>query len=620
MSPDINTASTTASPILELRTISNSEGLAAFNALFKNNQEAADTAAAQLKTNWHKWETAFDAQWFQATEINAQILIGKKLAQELENAKIKVAVVIKKALDGQQVNSPVTPPQNSVSNEDAVAAFYSIFKSQQIADKEVAKLVNNWNKWASGFGGNFFAPDNYNAQVIAGRIIASAIADKKTQVTNAIQQAIAGQQVNSFSDTPTNDNSQPNNDNATLEKLELAKDRIRVYKLFMKNALNLGAANGKLVFLYQGVQKSPYKQDIKQYPERLKEKPDGANVISSGETIVLKGSNKTVTFTPYPQIGQIPPIDKESLDFLHPDIKEACICIGSFVDGQIKTHWLGRNALNKGQFWSATKIFPILNIISKLNSKFSDSDIDNCLIKDQDKHKKSYPVYDLAVDVVSYGDAIATSNSVAAMFKRFETRPGLELWVQKITGNNTLEFRGSYGEPAFIDNPQIFDAKKGKVLLSAAPPSSAGNNLVTAYDLTRFISMLGWHHHLAPALRLPGAQWHSLESIVRAMGTDAARYTDLAIKVLGIDGLITSPVIISKLGNGYSDSNKRHEIVYIAFVQFIDQIPKFQGQPAKLRTFSIALRGASNNLAQLDSRIATEVTEIIRRLVTEELA
>ncbi|AFZ11094.1 hypothetical protein Cri9333_0094 [Crinalium epipsammum PCC 9333] len=619
MSPDINTASTTASPILELRTISNNEGLAAFNALFKNNQQAADTAAAQLKTHWNKWATAFDAQWFQATEINAQILIGKKLAQELENAKIKVAVVIKKALDGQQINSPVTPPQNPVSNEDAVVAFYSIFKSQQIADKEVAKLVTNWNKWASAFGGQWLAPAPENAKILAGRIIAKAIADKKTQVNNAIQQAIVGQQINSFSDTPTNDNSTPSNGNNSLEKLELAKDRTRVYKLFMKNALNLGAANGKLVFLYQGVQKSPYKQHIKQYPERLTEKPDGANVISSGETIVLKGSNKTVTFTPYPKIGQIPSIDK-SLDFLHPDIKEACICIGSFVDGQIKTHWLGRNALNKGQFWSATKILPILNILSKINSKFPDSDIDNCLIKDQNKRKKNYPVYDLAVDVVSYGDAVATSNSVAAMFKRFETRPGLELWVQKITGNNNLEFRGGYGEPAFIDNPQIFDAKKGKVLLNAAAPTSAGNNLVTAYDLTRFISMLGWHPHLAPALRLPGAQWHSLESIIRAMGTDAARYTDLAIKVLGIDSLISSPVIISKLGNGYSDSNKRHEIVYIAFVQFIDQIPKLQGQPAKLRTLSIALRGASNNLAQLDSRMATEVAEIMRRLVTEELA
>ncbi|HEY9691968.1 MAG TPA: hypothetical protein V6D15_07170 [Oculatellaceae cyanobacterium] len=619
MSPDINTASTIASPILEIRTISNNEGLAAFNALFKNNQQAADTAAGQLKTHWNKWATAFDAQWFQPTEINVQILIGKKLAQEIENAKIKVAVVIKKAVDGQQVDSPVTPPQKPVSNEDAVAAFYSIFKSQQIADQEVAKLVTNWSKWASAFGGQWLAPAPENAKIVAGRIIAQAIADKKTQITNAIQQAIAGKQINSFSDTPTNDNTKPTNDSNSLEKLELAKDRTRVYKLFMKNALNLGAANGKLVFLYQGVQKSPYKQHIKQYPERLKEKPDGANVISSGEKIVLKGSNKTVTFAPYPKIGQLPSIDK-SLDFLHSDIKEACICIGSFVDGQIKVHWLGRNALNKGQFWSATKFLPILNIISKINSKFPDSDIDNCLIKDQDKRKKSYPVYDLAVNVVSYGDAVATSNSLAAMFKRFETRPGLELWVQKITGNNNLEFRGGYGQAAFMDNPQIFDAKKGKVLLNAAPPSLAGNNLVTAYDLTRFISMLGWHHHIPPALRLPGTQWHSLESIIRAMGTDAARYTDIAIKVLGIDGLISSPVIISKLGNGYSNSNKRHEIVYIAFVQFIDQIPKFQGQPAKLRTFSIALRGASNNLAQLDSRMATEVTEIMRRLVTEELA
>jgi len=206
------------------------------------------------------------------------------------------------------------------------------------------------------------------------------------------------------------------------------------------------------------------------------------------------------------------------------------------------------------------------------------------------------------------------------MFKRFETRPGLENWVKKITANPNLDFRGSYGEPAFIYSPEVYDLKKRKVLLTPASEGSTGENLLTTYDLTRFISMLGWHHHITQAARFPNAQWISLESIVRAMGTDACRYTDVAIKTLGLEGFISSPVIISKLGNGYSSSRNRYEFVYVALVQFVDELAKGEGNPAKLRTLSMALRGASRDAVQLDARMAAEVTEILRRVVTEELA
>ncbi|MFB2919938.1 hypothetical protein [Aerosakkonema funiforme] len=606
-----------ASSILSPRTITNSEGLAEFNALF-NNQQAADDAALKLKVYWDKWAVAFDAQWFEATEINAKILTGKKLAQEVENAKIKVATAVQQALEGEQVTAPIDLPTNAVNNDEAVAAFYSIFKSQQVADKEVETLVANWDKWAIAFGGRWYAPEIFNAKVVVGRLIAKAMADARSKVTKAIMEAIEGKQISLFAESATNteDKPLPVADN----KLEKAKDRAQVFKDFMKIEINMGATADRLAFLYRGVQKSPYKEQIKDYPERLKAKPDGQTIVSYGETVVLKGSDRTVTFSSYPEVGKLPEIDPKGLDFLHGDIKEACVCVGSFVGDKIKAHWLGKNALAKGQFWSSTKILPLLNVVCKVNGNSLDTDIDNCVIRDQDRRKRDVPFYEMAWDVVSYGDRIASSNSLAAMFKRFETRPGLENWVRKITGNPNLDFRGSYGQPAFIYRPEVYDLKKGKVILAPASEGSPGENLLTAYDLTRFISMLGWHHHITAPAKLPSAQWHSLESIVRAMGTDACRYMDVAIEMLGLQNYISSPVIISKLGNGYSSSRNRYEYVYVALVQFIDELPKGEAKPVKLRTVSMVLRGASRDAVQLDARMAAEVTEILRRVVTEELA
>lgn len=591
------------SSILEPRPISNSEGLAEFNALFDSDL-AADDAALKLKVYWDRWAAAFDAQWFAPTENNAKILTGKKLAEEVEKAKFKVAYAIELALAGQQVIAPVTPPSNPVNNDEAVAAFYSIFKSQEVADKEVEKLVANWDKWAAAFGGEYYAPEIFNAKVVAGRLIAKAMAEAKSKVSNAIMQAIAGKQISSFSALPPV--------SASLisaivpDKLERAKDRVQVFKDFMKIEINMGASADKLAFLYRGVQSSPYKQQLKDYPERLKAKPDGINLISNGDPML---------FTSYPEVGKMPRIEPKGLDFLHGDIKEACVCLGSFFEGKIKACWLGKNAVTKGQFWSTTKIIPILNVVGRVNGNSIDTDIDNCVIRDRNKRRRDAAFYELAWDVVSYGDRIASSNSLAAMFKRFESRSGLESWVKKITGNTNLDFRGAYGESAYIYSPEIYDLKKRKVLLSAAVEGTPGENLLTAYDLTRFISMLGWHHHINQAARLPSAQWNSLESLVRAMGTDACRYADAAIEMLGLGNFISSPVIISKLGNGYSSSRNRYEYVYVALVQFVDEISK----PAKLRTVSMALRGASRDAVQLDARMAAEVTEILRRVVVEEL-
>jgi len=374
-----------------------------------------------------------------------------------------------------------------------------------------------------------------------------------------------------------------------------------------------------LAFLDRLIDYSPYEKEIENYPDRLKETPDGQTVTSYGATANLSNPNRTVTFSSYPNFGELPQpgIDDQGLNFLPEDITEACVCVGSFVEGEIKAHWLGKNALRKVEFLSASKIIPILNVVCQANAKFSNVDLDNCNIRGG-AGQNGQKFYDLVEDVFTYAEKIGSSNSLAAMFKRFQTRPELEKWVRNITGNNNLEFQGYYGSdfPPFYREPELFSRTTGNQVLTDAPEISGGRNRLSAYDLTRFVTMLGWHHHIAPEARLPGAQWHSLESVIRAMGMDRARYVDVAIETLGLENVISSPVIISKLGLGDSG------LTYVALTQFVDEHMKTEEQPAKVRTLGLALRvqGTGLSYPDRDARMAAGVTEIIRRVVTEELA
>ncbi|GAA6618653.1 hypothetical protein [Scytonema sp. NUACC26] len=400
-------------------------------------------------------------------------------------------------------------------------------------------------------------------------------------------------------------------------QLEQGKDKEQIFQEFLVLANQPDATAFKPALLYKGIQNSPYQPEINNYPVRLKEQLDPQELI----------------FKPYPKIGELPQIASQGLEFLHPDIKEACICVGRLSSEKIRSRWIGRNALDKNQFWSGTKIIPLLNIVSQLNTKFPHIDIDNCIIRDPEKLQKDVLFLDVATDIASYQNRIASSNSLAAMCKSFETWEGLELWVKKITGNQDLIFRGRYGELPYINQPELFDLETQKVLLKARPETPRGDNLVTAYDLVRFISMLAWHNHLPLNAQLPGSQWDSLEAIITSLGSDACRYTDLAIQALGLENAIASPTIISKLGNGFSDSRQSSEIVYIAQVQFLVQHPTTNNPPA-LKTVCMALRGVKpfletnpdkleeakrRDAIELDARMATEVTEILRKVLIEEL-
>jgi hypothetical protein len=395
---------------------------------------------------------------------------------------------------------------------------------------------------------------------------------------------------------------------ANQAQLEFAKNRAAVFQHFLQLEIEKGATADHLAFLDQGINYSLYKTELENYLSSLKQQP--------------------MRFRPYPHLGELPTIHPEGLSFLHRDIQEACLCLGSWQDGKIEGLWLGKNALHNTQFWSATKLIPILNILSQINQKDCLTSPQNWVIRDPDNTEIQLFFYQAVEDIFTYQKSLGSSNALSAIFKRFETRSKLEQWLKTITGNLELEFQGDYGEAPLIKYPEIYDTLTQQILLQAAPETSRGENLVSAYDLTRMISMIGWHYHLTPECCLPGITENNLPCIVTALGQDSARFVDAAFKLLGLENIIQSPVILSKLGHGPSSLRNTIETTYMAYVQFIDPLAKSQGKPAKLRSFAFTIRGAipiedienfDEESIHLDARIATEVTEIIRRVITEEI-
>ncbi|NER23467.1 MAG: S-layer homology domain-containing protein [Symploca sp. SIO1C2] len=435
--------------------------------------------------------------------------------------------------------------------------------------------------------------------------------------------SVTAKGLNKFCQLMELDDSEPKQIDATLAsfllnteptefRLKSAKNKEELFQEFL--AVQPHPQTGRGFYLGRGINQSPHQKEIDFSPQYLKERPDGIEVVSLEDPHLES----------YPILGQKPQIEPEGLDFLHSDIKQACVCLGSVVNGQMQARWFGRNALDNVEFWSDTKIIPTINLVCQLNSSFPFIDIDQCLIRSAGG-SGGYNFHHLVVALTSYNFNPASSNQIGAMFKRFSTYAGLEQWLKEITGNQQLTFRGLYGENPWMNFPELVEANTGRVLLSAAPLTATAGNSVSAYDLTRLMSMLGWHYYLNHHSRLPGAQWNSLESVIKGKGTDIARYVDAAIERLGLQRVIKSPVIISKAGWGRSGIRHRFEITYTALVQFIDHRPQASGKLSKLRTLVITLLGAQdkNNAIreeqELDARIATEVTEIIRRVVTEEL-
>ncbi len=396
--------------------------------------------------------------------------------------------------------------------------------------------------------------------------------------------------------------------------LAQAQDRQTTFKSLLQQETGFDAE--KLAFLDRGIQRSPFRAKISQYAPQLQSVPQLSAAVAS----------PLIKPVAYPSRGDLLFPTEGTLDFLSSDILSACVCLSAVQKGELQTRWLGKDALSDRQLWSATKFVPLLNVIARANAAAPAVEISRCQVRAVGT-QKGYPFDELAKGLVTYDNRIATSNSLAAMFKHFETPARLEDWTQQLTGNQQLAFQGRYGEAPLIEFPQLWDPKTGQVLLQAAGEKHQGQNLISTYDLTRLLTMAGWHWHLPQTAMIPGIQGHSLESIVRAMGADTARYVDVALETLGLIGYLRSPVIISKSGFGRSDQRDRTELTYSALVQF--SLPR-QGAPDPTAThqqyslsFTLIAAKATGDANQearyVDALMAAEVTEILRRTITNQL-
>ncbi len=331
--------------------------------------------------------------------------------------------------------------------------------------------------------------------------------------------------------------------------------------------------------LYWGLNRECFQRwKISDYVNYLNQKPE-ISTVQSDES-----------FSPYPDRGIIPEINDNGLEFLHPDIKEACLCLGRFYDNIIETKCLGINALSNEEYWSSTKIMSLLHFLYSSSQKYPQGKVRNYLIEGltNDRQEASLFFKKVAQDMISsendYVDNEAySSNSLASMLKRFGTREELETLLRDITGNQTLTLWGSYGENPFVDQPQLINSS-------------------------------------------------SQEVIIQTLARDPARLTDLAIDVLGISEKLDNVVILSKLGNGATSFRKRTEAVYVAFIQAIDTCSN-SGKPI---TLTMALRGGlalknryneegeynqdvlEQERVELDARMATEVTKILERVLNNK--
>jgi hypothetical protein len=369
-----------------------------------------------------------------------------------------------------------------------------------------------------------------------------------------------------------------------------------------------GCDSERLAFLDWGIDRSPYGNQIGEYGDRLKQLPQ----LSS-----IPGQE-------YPPVGELPiMIDEQGLDFLHPDIKNACIAVGGWHEGQFQTRWLGRNALEKVQFWSATKIFPLINTLGQLTGGLEGLAIGDRLSDGEHYRQNYYPFEGILEDLVTYEGKYYSSNAIAATLKCFQTYAGLEQWVKDLTGQTDLNFQGLYGEEPFTPTPQIVDSDN--IRLSAVESKSRstqpGENLIPAYALTRILSMVGWHDHLPQSGQIPGLDGGKINLLASCLGKDTARFVDLAIATLAVD--IQNPIILSKMGFGYSSSRRRTEMTYTGFVQF-----EYQNQ---VKSLTLTLRGAkalngpdqkareNQEATEIDARMATEITEILHRFILNYL-
>ncbi len=403
------------------------------------------------------------------------------------------------------------------------------------------------------------------------------------------------------------------------------------------------ASDDHLPLLDRGLAGSPFEASVPAYARHLEQVPQG----------LVPYPAPSPGFGSYPRRGQAAAIlsgqdGLGGLEFLSEEVAQACVAIGSFgADQPLRVRWYGRQAEGVNvQFWSATKIAAALHVLCQANRRSPMTPIGDCRIGPADRSGLGAEVAE-AVAAVAGGVGLAAggvglaaggegfgdlfrqmvsyekdaqspghSNALGALFKSL-VNPGeenVQQWLRQLTANPSLVLMGRYGTPSYIENGALF-GPAGVLVGYREPPRS--RNLVSAADLVRLLTLVGWHHQLGPDQRLAGAHWTSLRTVVEGLGHDSARYIDAALENLGLVDAVASPVIISKLGYGAETADPKIDaLTYAAFAQFSDL---HSGQPRQ-RSFALALRipTAPGAGVRHDARMAAEVTEIVRRVFAEE--
>ena len=377
------------------------------------------------------------------------------------------------------------------------------------------------------------------------------------------------------------------------------------------------ASDDNLPWLDRGLAGSRFEASVPAYARHLEQLPQG----------LVPYPAPSPGFGSYPRRGQAAAIlsgqdGLGGLEFLSEEVAQACVAIGSFgADQPLRVRWYGRQADGVNvQFWSATKIAAALHVLCQANRRSPMTPIGDCRIGPNvfgDSPGEDFG--DLFRQMVSYEKDVQSpghSNALGALFKTL-VNPGeenVQQWLRQLTANPSLVLMGRYGTPSYIQNGVLF-GPPGVLVGYREPPRT--RNLVSAADLVRLLTLVGWHRQLGPDQRLAGAQWTSLRTVVEGLGYDSARYIDAALENLGLVDAVASPVILSKLGYGAETGDPEIDaLTYAAFAQFSDQR---SGQPRQ-RSFALALRipTAPGAGVRHDARMAAEVTEIVRRVFAEE--
>ena len=381
----------------------------------------------------------------------------------------------------------------------------------------------------------------------------------------------------------------------------LSQTRSQAYAALLQQAKGEGSSPDHLAFLDRGLAASLYKANAGKTWELLSRRPDGGSLQNGG----------SAGFSAFPARGQRP-VEFKPMPFTGPAITEAAVAVGSEVNGQMQARWYGKAPEQNAQFWSSTKSLNALGLISRLNTVRPDLKVEELRIREAGSTSAGVPLNSLFQDITSYDAGVARSNAGAGALGRMLGGTAREAFVTGNTGH-AVEFNSNYGGGTLFNRPEIVTASGERVLLS---PESAGTNVrnrVSAYDLTRLHAQAAWHGRLAPEARIAGAQSHGLAGWTRAMAEDSARYVDVGMQQLGLASTAKNVAVATKLGFGYADG--KYEAVYSGVVQFDDA----RTSPPRQRSMSFTLRGVHADAVALDAHLAAETTELLRRLVTDQL-